>query len=526
MHPKLDARRALCHPLWWCALVLFIANDHLFKRADVLPSAVTGKLSDFAGLLVAPAVLAVLLGVNRRWGWTVAHVLTGAVFVAINLSPQMATAFEWIMAHTPFPWSITVDPVDLIALPALALSWSAFGAWARRPLALRPLLWRLGVSLGAVASLATSPPPDPMCEAPGACGACWETDQCDDIDRGERSFDAVFSLQNQSASPQVFRVRALRETVALDCDTVATNPSAFLPPSLFGPASVWVVDPRRGLPLPGSDTAELSETECTALFIDGPGMPRILVFWSVAQFPARWITDAEGNAAIGERARMIFLRESETGLSVDPHPRVFPMGTDDDTLVEPICAAPEEGTTLGWTQFPPGDTHQIERLSMGADGCNAFEFTGARWYLCAPGVLMPFEEGDTVRFGPLSSENGPDLGGFRLDGPRGGIEVSVGAHTASSAPAIAAPIDGCGYHRDTCGGAVRPLALTFETATRTQVAHAGQHVDLDDDTTAYLFRAQTQAVVDSDCAAGAANGAPRIELVVVTSSEEDQEETE
>ena len=526
MQPKFDARRALAHPFWWCAVVLLIANDHLFKGADVLPLALTGKLSDFAGLMVAPTVLAALLGVNRRWGWTGAHVLTGAGFAAINLFPAAAATLEGIMAQTPFPWWITVDPADLIALPMLALSWSVLGAWARRPLALRPLLWRVGVSLGAVASLATSPPPGPLCEDDMECLPCWETGECDDPAWAEQSFSAVFSLQNQGSAPQVFRVRALRETVELDCATVASDPSAFLRPSHFAPANVWVVDPRRGLPLPAPDASGVGEAACRALFVDGPGMPRTLVFWNVAEFPARRITDAEGNADARERARMIFLRESETGVSLDPHPAVFPMGTDDDALVEPICAAPEEGTTLGWTQFPLGDTHQIQRLSMGADGCNAFEFTGARWYLCAPGVLMPFEEGETVRFGPLGSENGPPVGGFRLDGPRGGIEVSVGARTASSAPATAAPVDGCGYHHDACDSAVQPLALTFETATRPQVAHAGQQINLDDHTTAYLFRAQTQAVVDSDCAAGAANGEPRIELVVVTSSEEDQEETE
>ena len=53
------ALRALGHPLSVAALVLLALNDHVLKQA--WPGFVTGKLSDVAGLVVAPLVLAVPL---------------------------------------------------------------------------------------------------------------------------------------------------------------------------------------------------------------------------------------------------------------------------------------------------------------------------------------------------------------------------------------------------------------------------------------------------------------------------------
>ncbi|KYF51085.1 hypothetical protein BE08_09470, partial [Sorangium cellulosum] len=119
MSRDLRSRRSLLHPLWLGALALLVLNDHALKGSGLLPGWLTGKLSDLAGLLVAPAALAALLRVSSRRGFLGAHVATGAVFSAINLAPQAARAVEALMALTPLPWRITVDPTDLMALPAL-----------------------------------------------------------------------------------------------------------------------------------------------------------------------------------------------------------------------------------------------------------------------------------------------------------------------------------------------------------------------------------------------------------------------
>src|SRR5690606_28492776 len=46
---------ALLHPVTLLSLVVLVLNDHWLKR--VAPSVLSGKLSDFAGLVLAPLVL-------------------------------------------------------------------------------------------------------------------------------------------------------------------------------------------------------------------------------------------------------------------------------------------------------------------------------------------------------------------------------------------------------------------------------------------------------------------------------------
>jgi hypothetical protein len=68
----LDPRAGLAHPAWWLALALLALNDHVLKGAGLLPAWLTGKLSDVAGLVVAPVLLAALLmlgAVLALWSW-------------------------------------------------------------------------------------------------------------------------------------------------------------------------------------------------------------------------------------------------------------------------------------------------------------------------------------------------------------------------------------------------------------------------------------------------------------------------
>ena len=83
----------LRHPLVLCMLVLWLLNDHLFK--DLFGNALTGKLSDVAGLAVFPLLPYALyemlcgrLGHPARhglWVLMVSILATGVVFGGINL---------------------------------------------------------------------------------------------------------------------------------------------------------------------------------------------------------------------------------------------------------------------------------------------------------------------------------------------------------------------------------------------------------------------------------------------------------
>lgn len=115
---------ALLHPAWLAALALLIFNDHYLKASELMP-ALSGKLSDFAGLLVAPVLLAVLLRVKTRRGLWLSAAAVGAVFSAINLSPSIATTWD-AMVSTLMPYRTTVDPTDLVALVMLPLAVMMF----------------------------------------------------------------------------------------------------------------------------------------------------------------------------------------------------------------------------------------------------------------------------------------------------------------------------------------------------------------------------------------------------------------
>jgi hypothetical protein len=118
-----NPRPALAHPLFWLALVVLVVNDHLLKQAHLLPGVVTGKLSDFAGMLVAPVVLTALLRLRGRAGRMVAFACVAAVFTAIKVSRPCADLVETVTAYTPLPWRLWCDPTDVVALSMLPLAW-------------------------------------------------------------------------------------------------------------------------------------------------------------------------------------------------------------------------------------------------------------------------------------------------------------------------------------------------------------------------------------------------------------------
>lgn len=135
MPAHVDRRRAdvlavladLARPTPVGAALVLAVNDHLLKGAGVLPGAVTGKLSDVAGLFVAGLVAVTALRVvaalrgrplPRRDGSAalLALVAVGGAFSALKLWPAYNRAVEAV-------WGANVlDASDLWTLPALALS--------------------------------------------------------------------------------------------------------------------------------------------------------------------------------------------------------------------------------------------------------------------------------------------------------------------------------------------------------------------------------------------------------------------
>src|SRR5262249_23284504 len=116
-HEPMSPRAALRHPVWWAALGVLVVNDHVLKGAGILPGALTGKLSDFAGMIVVPPLIAAVARVRSRLGMLLCAVLVAATFSLFKTWPPAAQALATWSTRAGFPCRIWIDPWDLTALP-------------------------------------------------------------------------------------------------------------------------------------------------------------------------------------------------------------------------------------------------------------------------------------------------------------------------------------------------------------------------------------------------------------------------
>jgi len=486
--------RALAHPLWWLALLLLVINDHLLKTAGVLPGAVTGKLSDVAGLLVAPTLLAALLRVRSLRGLLLAHAAVGAGFAAINVWPAAARALEWAAAWTPFPWQITVDAGDLVTLPALILSWtvlvpamSAPVAGLRRPLTVGTLL------AGSVACLGTSPPTDPVFPP-------WRAD---------------LVIGNDTDETLVLRLRPLKDSVRLDCVAVREAPDQVLRPALFAPAAVtWEVEPGRTVPARGTgDPASLEESACFAYLLEGGGLPRTLLFWQSAEYP---LADLASNLpGVADATPLVRLHRAADGaVAPAPHPAAFvPAFVPTESPAEPPCRIPDSASGVDWSEPAVLGTYDLVAVERGADGCFLLDLTVAdsgsprRAYLCAPVEALPFAPAERLTIARLDrGASGAVAGpfeGLELTGATARLRIGRGADVVPfgvEASAELTPIEGCGTTLDACGDWLVPISATLRGVEGEPVAtlEPGGSVDVGGGRLR-LLRAFDLAVADSDC---------------------------
>jgi len=148
----------LLDPLFLLALFLLALNDHVLKSAA--PGVITGKLSDVAGLAVAP-VLAVSLGelfgasstdqqsrIRQLAFWALA---TALGFSAIELWEPAARAYSHLLgavqslprvlvawsARDTLVWAVArhvADPADLLTLPFCAAGLARVALRKRAPM--------------------------------------------------------------------------------------------------------------------------------------------------------------------------------------------------------------------------------------------------------------------------------------------------------------------------------------------------------------------------------------------------------
>ena len=469
MERKLAPHRALYHPLWLVSLGLLVINDHYLKGSGILPAVLTGKLSDFAGLAVAPALLAVLLRLSSRQSFVLAHVATGIVFAGIKVFPGFAQVFESVAGLGPFAWHIVVDPTDLVALPALIVSYMVFVAAMEQPIPERPLTQRGLIMAGSVACMATSQPVDPGCD-PTICAGPTPRES------------AALVIGNTTEAQRLVRVRPFKDTVQYTCFDLLADPTKALSRELFGSAEAWLLEPTRGLPL-----INKSNTDCAAYLIDADGLPPTLVAWTSSQFPNGELSTS---TAAPDGNTMINLALDATGkLGLSAHPAVFDAPAVEEPQPTGVCAPPDPGAGIAWsTPLPGAGPFKVVSVESSPDECHMIVLENSpSLFVCLPTEAMPIKAGDTLTIetaqlqgGSYPETNGeaPKAEGLRLQtathivwAVTGNVLArysDAGATEILTEPTVAGDrVKGCGGSHDKCGSLNIPV----------EVSYLGDHVD-------------------------------------------------
>ena len=267
-----DARHAFTHPLFGGALASLIVNDHVLKRVHVLPGWLTGKLSDFAGMLIAPVLMVALFRVRGRVGRMAVFFCVAGVFAAVKLFRSFADVIEQITICTPMPWRLWCDPTDLVALTVLPLGWWLVSREYRADggSRLSVCLQATGFGLGLFACAATSATTERY-----------------------RGTAFLFNGTMRTQRLSIYRLQS-----PLDCSRAIVTPMDWPGPDAFVLQSCSAVAPREVLPLDrgwkdlgtwdGLGTFSLDsdfdagvmEPACDAVLLQAEGLKPVVITWN------------------------------------------------------------------------------------------------------------------------------------------------------------------------------------------------------------------------------------------------------
>jgi hypothetical protein len=378
MNPRLARLpRAFSHPGYWLALALLVLNDHLLKGAGLpfAPGWLTGKLSDLAGLVVAPPLLALLLlaafgARGARIAPLVAPALIGAAFTVIKVDVTAAHAAEALFRTFGVASRIWVDPTDLLALAVLPFASTLCRV---EPLRFRSF-HKPVVAIAAFACIATT-------------GG----------DEDEGSATEIPELVNETEEALIVHIASTNG--AGGCRIYLEDRVGVLTPDAFALRREVVMAPGARASLSG-DLAVPHNKDCGAAWVTLPDGRQELVYWSDLGTIESFVPDDDGRRV----ARRVVLRGETNRFR-------FEIGDDlsrFELSPEPVdtnCMGPTPEYTVEATALTlaPG-FYEVASVTVDeADGCRVVEWRSQAsepvvdtQRLCIPEWAFPFEVGEAV----------------------------------------------------------------------------------------------------------------------------------
>ncbi|HCR70693.1 MAG TPA: hypothetical protein DIW23_04545 [Anaerolineae bacterium] len=150
----------LTHPLILLSIFILLINDHVLKV--YIPSALTGKISDFAGLFFFPILLSAILNLVFQSFQSRKIALASFIFTAIWFSLIKTIPFFKNLTENIFNIQIVLDPSDLMALIMLPLAWRLREKVENESKTGISKLSYVVLGIASLATIATSPPIIPM----------------------------------------------------------------------------------------------------------------------------------------------------------------------------------------------------------------------------------------------------------------------------------------------------------------------------------------------------------------------------
>ncbi|MFO0625327.1 MAG: hypothetical protein U0325_06870 [Polyangiales bacterium] len=404
MNPRAaDPAAALRRPLWWAALATLVVNDHLLKGAGLLPGWITGKLSDVAGMIVAPALAASLIPLRHKGLRALAFLAVAALFAAVKVSPEARDALVAAAAALGMRWRIVVDPTDTFALAALPLAWSLTAPRAGRRVALQ----RSAMALGFAACMATSrPAPEP----------------------GVDARQAVVWVAN--TLPRRVNLTLRFSSARFDCAAARISRGALFTRALFDDERVRVaLDPRETFPLDPDGvrdalrpTGQAVQTpapqgDCAAVLLTAEGLDETVVVWPRSMRPTN-VAGFDTGAAVAQRLAL-----TDEGGAVRLRAGSDDVSTQPLAIQAPRCA--RRGVGYAWSDAVPAGAVTLRAVDEVPGGCLALALDDGRgaavdWMLCVPRDALPFAPGDRVS---VRAARADQARGVRLDGDRARLVV-------------------------------------------------------------------------------------------------------